>query len=1168
MPVNIIQGAIGAGKSALCLNQIERLHERKPDAHCIMIVPEHYSYDTEKRFVEKFGGTGLNNIEVLTLRKMAMNHLKASELKHISGAGRQMLIYKAVNEFCDRAESEKEEKGFDARLIASMRKDGFLDAAGSLISEMKRYTVTPEMLHSAADGDNETLRQKLTALSEIYAAYSDFIETSGCVDGEDDLDRLAELIEAGGVVGAGTYVWVDKFDEFLPHQLRVIEAMLKRGADITLSVISPEPDGETSRALAKADDLAFVYGLNERYVLNEELNHVKNNPELYFLFKNWGDSKAVYEDEVHNITLFESRDAYGEIERAACKILDLVREDGLRFRDIALLCGNTEEYRHLIETIFEEYSIPYFSDSTIALSDHPIAMQVLSLFDIFRDNWTYETVFKYLRAGFIYETAENGLRTLSQGRVDELENYVLRYGIRGGTKWLGGEPWKIESGIISRAFGIAEDEKENERVETLRQQIIEPIKRFKDATSGRRTAREHAAALYEYFEDIHLYDGLKSEVHRLRKNDRLDEAEQFTKLWNLLLDVLNQTVVSVGNEKMNRLQYADYIRAGLSKCEIRIIPSGIDQVYVGDVERSSQSNVRAMFVIGAVNGTFPSDIPAEGFLSNNDRSVLEERGIHVAPDTKKKAERQYFKVYRALCAATEKLFLSYPLQTGDGKALRASRMLLDIHNMFPKMTVKDNLLDDMNNKIYISSPDATIHRMIVAKSTRNPNRINPIWDAAYKWYENKDEWKGLLSLVDTAEKFAARGISLDEDTAKRLYEGNSVYSASRLNAFARCPYGYFAQYGLGARERVEWEITPADAGTYAHEVIKKFVERVEDGAQTPAEKLKKWKNLAEEKTDENTVTRNDILNEIIESTCENILAASSRDKERTASIFRRMGKTIAGAAGIVHRSLKNGEYTENGLERKFEIELGGGVKVKGIIDRLDMYKPDGGDARVRIVDYKTGGTSFDIVDIFNGLNLQPVIYAIAARKMAAEEFNGSAIVTGIYYNKVRDDFQKLDITDADEKAAANHEKERRLDGVTFIEDSGSRRFIDEMDNISGDEKFLNIELKVNGDIKTPDSVKTQSEINGLMDFVGESIVKMDSEIKSGNISLAPYRYRTDKPLCSDCAYSPMCGFFSDKRTAREKAGKKGDIWDEMAERGRKKKQEQDESNGKEAGSDA
>lgn len=73
----------------------------------------------------------------------------------------------------------------------------------------------------------------------------------------------------------------------------------------------------------------------------------------------------VYPDKPKNMALFQSRDTYGEIERIACKIVDLVRDDGYRFKDIALLCGDENDYRHLIEAVFSEYEIPYFTDRTI-----------------------------------------------------------------------------------------------------------------------------------------------------------------------------------------------------------------------------------------------------------------------------------------------------------------------------------------------------------------------------------------------------------------------------------------------------------------------------------------------------------------------------------------------------------------------------------------------------------------------------------------------------------------------------------------------------------------------------------------------------------------------------------------------------------------------------------
>lgn len=1149
MGIRIIRGAIGSGKSKLCLSEIEAIHEKYPEKRCIMIVPNHYSYETEKAFVEDFGGTGLNNIEVLTFRKMAINHLTAAELNYLTPAGKQMLIYKSVHDYCDNTEIT------DAHLTAAMKKPGFLDVMGSLISEMKRYSVTPQMLSERAveiEG-NETLKNKIAAIGSIYGAYNEFLENSGYTDSEDDIKRLADFISGSDLFDNNTYVWFDKFDEFMPHQLRVIEALLKRCVNVTVCVTYPENDDGTyarlENELLKIEHLAYKYGGGEVISLNDGLKHLDKNRELKFLFENWNNSHALYSEPTKNISLFESRDAYSEVERTACRIIDLVREEGMRFRDIAVLCSNAEEYRHLMETVFAEYEIPYFTDSTIILSDHPIAMQVLSLFDIFEEDWSYESVFTYLRAGFIYKSENGRFRPLNQNDVDKLENFVLRCGIRGQSKWLSEEPWNETGDIISTAFNEKENILQDGFTEDLRQEIIAPVKIFKEATSNRKTAREHAAALFAYLESINLYAGLKTETARLRHRGMINEAEQFTQIWNLLLDVLNQTAVTVGDEKMNRAEFGEYIRAGLSKCEIRTIPSGIDQVYVGTVERSSQSNVRAMFVIGAVGGTFPDEFGSEGFLSNNDRNTLEEKySITLAPDTKKKMEKQYFKVYKAMCAVTEKLFLSYPLQNSEGRALRASRMIIDIRKKFPEMTIRDNL-PGADDRAYISSPKATIHKMLINKSYNG--KSNPIWDAAYKWYQKSGEWDNMLALIDRAEYFSRRNIKLDSEIAYELYKDQGAYSASRLNTYAQCPFQYFIKYGIRAYERSEWDITPADVGTYAHAVIREFCTRVEEGAETADQKLERWRGLREIGEEGAGPVREEILDEIIDRTKDNMLSSKSRDKERTANIFGRMGKTIRHAAKIVHMSFKTGQYTENGLERHFEIKLNENISIKGDIDRVDVFNETGGDVRVRIIDYKTGSNSFDVVDVFNRIDMQPVIYALAARELIREEFGKNTAVTGIYYNKVRDDFQKLKAGDDAVKAADKHNKSRKLDGVTFIDNSGDNRVIFDMDSNlenGGQSAFLDIALDENGCIRETDAVRTRDQINGLMLQVKENIFEMDSEIKEGKISLMPYKAGQSN-ACQYCEYINVCAFDHDKRIERQRSGKKDEIWEQMSEKG-------------------
>lgn len=1155
MGVSIIRGAICSGKSKMCLDGIEQVHNANPDARCIMIVPDHYSYETEKTFVEKFGGTGLNNIEVLTLRRMAINNLSSSELNHLTEAGKQMLIYKAVTTVCEELRAKD---GMDMKLITSMRRQGFLDVAASLISEMKRYLVTPQMLSERAETieNNRTLKNKLTALACVYEKYMQYVDSSDCTDSEDDLYRLAKHIEDGNEFGADTYIWVNRFDKFMPQQLCVLEALLKKGVHMTVSICCPAAEDETERELYiqtektvdKIMNLAGVYGFEGEYTAGRGLSHLAGKPDLFRMFRYWTED-FVYEDKPQNMAMFQSRDTYGEIERIACKIIDLVRDDGYRFRDIALMCGDEEEYRHLIEAVFGEYEIPYFTDRKIILSDHPIAMQILSLFSVLEEDWSYEAVFRYLRAGFIYRKEEKGKYTfykpISQEDVDALENFVLKCGIRGGKRWLNEDAWLKENDIVEAAFGTEDTDEADEMIDALRREIAMPIARFAETVKGKKTAVDFAAALFEYLEDINLYAGLKSEISAFKKNGMVNEAEQFTKIWNLILDVLNQTTAALADDKMKIDEFAEYMSVGLSKCEIRTIPSGIDQVYVGSVERSSHTNVKAMFVVGAKNGTFPTSIKTEGFLSNKDRNTLrEDLGITIAPDTKKKMDEQYFKVYRALCAVSEKLFFSYSIQDEEGKTQTASHMLTDIYRKFPKMRVSDNLMDDASKDgVYISSPKATIHKMLINMSSRYGGQKNPLWDMVYDWYSEKSDWRKILSLMDKADYYNRRGIMLDGDIANMLYSGKITYSASRINTFARCPFEYFLKYGLGAREREEWDVTPANMGSYAHRVINDFCIAVEDGAKTNAKKISAWRSLDEEKSSA-------ILEKIISETCENMLSSEVRDKERTASIFRRMGRTVSDAAKLVQKSLSAGGFAENGMECKFEIDLTENVALQGLIDRIDTCETDSGKSYMRIIDYKTGRTEFDVVNIANGYDMQMVIYALAAAQMMKDS-GTDADVTGIYYTAVRSKYKNLTSTVTEDNIREKNLREMSLDGVTFAGESEEERgkMLYSMDNDffrNQESIFTKVKIDKDGNVK---GVNSLDEINGLMEHVKDTLVDIDRRARSGDISLNPYNTNGRSGVCDYCDYSSVCKFDESRRAMREPVGDAKEIWETMKTKG-------------------
>ena len=111
----------------------------------------------------------------------------------------------------------------------------------------------------------------------------------------------------------------------------------------------------------------------------------------------------------------------------------------MRYRDIAVICGDINKYSHIIDAVFGEYEIPYFSDSKLTLTDHPIVMTILGVFDIFNSNWSFDAVFKYLKCGYIYIKDDTEYKPLLRDDVDFLETYVQKKGIRGKKKWLSEE---------------------------------------------------------------------------------------------------------------------------------------------------------------------------------------------------------------------------------------------------------------------------------------------------------------------------------------------------------------------------------------------------------------------------------------------------------------------------------------------------------------------------------------------------------------------------------------------------------------------------------------------------------------------------------------------------------------------------------------------------------
>ncbi len=517
MSVKIITGSIGSGKTRYCIDEIAKAHKSDADRRCIMLVPSHYSHETERMLINEFGGTGLNNIECTTFEKLARELLGTTQ-NRLGASGKNALVCRAITLALKGI--EKNELNIDRRIIKAVTKRGFIDVAASLISELHRYNITPEKVNEQSDTEeNPLLSEKLKVLALVAKEYEALLENADYVDSDKDLSRLAGVI--GDNFTSADRIWIDKFDELLPQQFDVIRALIDSGAEITITfnVCGDDTYYGTQTAIAEISD----YTKAEQIHLTGAMEHI-NAPDLKFLFSTWF-GRETYPDHCENVEIFMARDAYTETEHAARKILDLVREDKHRFCDIGIVCAREEDYSHIIEAVFDEYEIPYYTDSTIAISEYPIAMQLLALFDVVEHNWSYEAMFEYLRAGFIYMKARTRdgrvkYKRLNPDDIDLIENHVLKYGLDYKSAWC--RSWLDKNaGVLDTAFETdPESFGVTERLDGLRQEIVAPVLKYSEAVKEAETVSDYCCALFAFLEDINLYQGLKNELLVMAMNCR------------------------------------------------------------------------------------------------------------------------------------------------------------------------------------------------------------------------------------------------------------------------------------------------------------------------------------------------------------------------------------------------------------------------------------------------------------------------------------------------------------------------------------------------------------------------------------------------------------------------------------------------------------------------
>ncbi len=1162
MGLQFIIGPAGSGKTKYIINSVvERLLSQSRQIGkdpILIIVPDQATFQMERAILEDGRLTGFMNLHILGFRRLclrALDEVGGVAQPFITPVGRSM----AVQSILWRHRS-------DLKVYAPMVDyPGFRDTVIQVLSEFNAYGIQPGDLLSGIGQEPEPppfLSQKLADLHLIYREYREFL-SNRFLDPDDYLELAALRMAQSGLVRNAS-VWIDGFSGFTPKEYQVIEAILNSASEVSLALCMDR--GEIQHKPKEASLFHPVREVYERVseicrengiLVNRTVFLGENGPlprfkshelrQVEFEFRNSSrenEGQGAVCTDPGGVHLAVAVNPRAEVEFIAREILALVREQGMRFKDITVELRNIERYKDLVKMVFGNHNIPLFLDEKRSLSHHPLAELIRSAFDMVLTNFGFDSVFRYLKTDLV---------PVKRELVDKLENYVLASGIR-GERWILPDPWRYSGEFFSENHeGAVSVEGCGDEMDLFRKQAMASFSGFYEELTQNRsehTAKDISMAVYNLLINLDVPKTLSHWQKDCENQGDLIAALDHGGVWDKVIEILEQAVEILGDFPCGLKTYSLLLNAGLEDIKLGVIPPSLDQVLVGSLDRTRQPECRVTFLVGALEGDLPKKQGEEGIFTDRDREVLFNRGLNLEPSSKIKQFHEQYLVYIALTRPRERLYISYPLGDQEGKALFPSPVISWVKKLMPG---KREYLASMEPPgVYPGDLDylvpATVWGLTARRLSLMRQGIAPgiVWQEAYRW---------LLSPPMAAKSkkiFGSLGYSnrmpqLGKPLSERLYGRVLRTSVSRLERFQQCPFQHFARDGLGLKERAIFKLDPAKTGSFFHEAMREFVLRVA-GSSQPVEAL-----------EQEDAAR--IMDEVVQGLAPRIQNDLLLSSSRYMHVSGALGSILKRSARLFLEHAKRSKFRPLAVEVPFGLPGGvpsfsvkafdgSEVLIRGRIDRIDAAQL-GSETYVRIVDYKSSPGKLDLLEVYHGLSLQLLVYlavvlsewgsiidspfclpgsgvlqasssGCSAGSMPGEPqvASGEAKVlpAGAVYMAIQDPFVRAD--GPMDKDTAWHELKKKLKMTgTLVDNVDVLRLMDGTSQSYSD--ILHVRFTKAG--VSSAQVLTEINIQALLAYVIEKIKDISAQIQTGRIDIAPFR-RNQKRACTYCPFGPICTF--------------------------------------------
>lgn len=1106
MSLQFIFGNSGAGKSYTLFRSVIEDSIRHPAQSYLVIVPEQFTMQTQKELVRLHPDGGILNIDILSFQRLAYRVFEETGTrvgKVLEETGKNLVLRKIA----------QERKGELKVLGGNLKKMGYISEIKSLISELTQYAVTEEMLADFLEKSKGKphLYYKLCDVQVLYKAFHAYLADQ-YITAEELLEVLCRVAERSQMIRESVIV-LDGFTGFTPIQNMLMQKLMLYAKKVIVTVTIDRREnpycveGEhqlfylskktvaglkrlAQEADVKEEEPVWVHpGDKSRFAAGGELQWLEQN-----LFRlRW----QRYPQNSGQISLHILKNPEEEVSWAAGRIRELIREKNYHYRDFALIIGDMESYSPVLERILADYEIPCFLDNKRSILKNPFVEFIRALLEIAEQDFSYESVFRYLRSG---------LSGMEPEEVDLLENYVLALGVRGAKRW--------EERFIRSYKGLTEEELE--QIDSYRARVAEDLLPFVKIQRKKAVdVRTRTTALYELIAKKGIQGRLAVFEERFRREHNQVLAKEYHQIYGILMDLLDKLVDLLGEEELTIREYTEILEAGFAEVRVGVIPPGVDQVMAGDMERTRLKDVKVLFFLGVNEGSVPKNMSRAGLLSDMEREQLRISGMELAPTAREQGYIQRFYLYLNLTKPSDQLYLSCTLLDSGGKALRPSYLMNVMKRLFPELELKQETVQRENG--LPRTEREGVRLLIQGLKEYREGRGSAQFYELYRWYARQEQYEEKLAQLLDGAFSAHQDTRLGKAVAHALYGTVLENSVTRLEQYAACAYAHFLMYGLKLSEREQYEFAPVDMGNIFHETLEAFSKKLDASDYT-------WKTLPREVADE-------WVEECLASLTVDYGNTVLNSSARNSYMIRRMARILKRTVWALGEQIRKGMFTPENYEISFSgvsdleainIELSPEeqLKLRGRIDRVDTCE-DAEHVYVKVIDYKSGTTSFQLLALYHGLQLQLVIYLNAAMELMKKEHPDKEVLpAGVLYYQIQDPVLDTDGEEAD--VTARVLEKLKPNGLI----NGDPEIIKRLDqSMPGRSQVLPIAYNKDGSLRAGSPVASGEQFAALSRYVNRKIRKIGSEVLDGRMDVNPYELK-GKTACDYCAYSGVCGLDS------------------------------------------